>query len=357
MIAMPNRPEIGIQLVTHMVNEYSVSNLVRLAQLAHDSGIDRAWIDDNLRFRNIFVIMSAIASRVPIGIGSAIMVPHFRNPIDTADALCAISELTRGRELCIGIARGSSGLVPYQLKTERPIRFIREYVVLLKSLLEGHEIAVSEFPLLASYFQFREDARFKMAFRKAAPITFYHGCVGAQASKLAGEAMDGILVSGLYVALLKTGRIHEVIDAAKKGLAKSQKKEFHFGCEINISLSDDERAALQGPKVYLAHVIPGSYDKRGLIEPLGIDRNKVEEMKARLAGGTSFEEIAGMISDEDVKKCFIAGTPRQCRDEIMEVVDKTVKLGFDRISFKPGPGPGYEETIKFIGQEVAASYH
>ena len=48
--------EIGIQLVTHIANEYSTSDLVRLARISLENGIDRVWIDDNLRFRNVFVI-------------------------------------------------------------------------------------------------------------------------------------------------------------------------------------------------------------------------------------------------------------------------------------------------------------
>lgn len=343
--------EVGVQLATHLANQYSTPELVNLAKLAHELGIDRAWIDDNLRFRNVFVILSAVASKVTIALGTGIIVPYFRNPIDTADALAAISELTEGRELSIGVARGSTGIVPYQIDTEPPISFMRETVVLLKSLLSGNEISIASFPHLAKYYRFREKARFKLAFRPRSPITFYHGCSGLQAARLAGEVMDGILISGSYVALLRTGRVGEIIEAAALGKKSSPgRNKFVNACEINLSISEDRERALQNPKSYLAHVIPGTYDALGLIESLGIDRKKVDSMKEKSRQGTSFEELAGLISDDDVKKCYIAGSPRECREQLLEVLDQTVKLGFDRVSFKLGPD--YKETIELLGKEI-----
>ncbi|HZW58413.1 MAG TPA: LLM class flavin-dependent oxidoreductase [Nitrososphaerales archaeon] len=344
--------EVGVQLASHLANQHSTAELVRLAQLAHKRGIDRIWIDDNLRFRNVFVLLAAVASVVPANLGTAIIVPYFRNPIDTADAIATISELTEGRELCIGIARGSTGIVPYQINAEAPISFMRETAVLLKALFAGDTIAISDFPHLMKYYEFKEMAKFNLAFPLGSPIRLYHGCSGRRAAKLAGTLMDGILISGLYVALLRTGRARGVIDAAKEGrcLSSSPNSEFHFGCEINLSISEDRDRALSDPKSFLAHVIPGSYDRLGLIEPLGIDRSKVERMKERLLKGASFEELASLISDEDVKKCFIAGTPSECREQLLELLDETVKLGFDRISFKVGPD--YGESIELISREI-----
>ena len=351
---MTYRGEIGVQLASHLANQHSAVELVELARRAHERGIDRVWIDDNLRFRNVFVILAAVASSVPINLGTAIIVPYFRNPIDTADAIATVSELTGGREIFIGMARGSTGIVPYQINAEAPVSFMKETIGLLRMLLAGEAIAISDFPLLTRYYGFRQNARFKMAFPLGSPVKLYHGCSGKRAARLAGKTMDVILISGLYLALLRTGRVSEVLNAATEGRRESahssSPREFHFGCEINLSISEDGDKALQNPKGFLAHVIPGSYDRLGLIEPLGIDRGKVERMKERLAKGASFEDLAALISDEDVRKCFIAGTPRECREQLLEVLDETTKLGFDRISFKLGPD--YGESIDLLGREI-----
>ena len=153
------------------------------------------------------------------------------------------------------------------------------------------------------------------------------------------------MISGLYVALLRTGRVKRIIESAA-----SSSKEFVKACEINISMSKDRERALQDPKAFLTHIIPGSYDALGLIEPLGIDKKKVEILKEKLSRGIAFDELKGMISDDDVKKCYIAGSPSECREQLFDVLDQTAKLGFERICFKLGPD--YKETIELLGDEI-----
>ena len=88
--------ELGLQFVTHLANHYTVPDLVRLARLAMDRGFEQIWVNDNIRYRGQIVVLTAIASTVPIRLGTAIMVPYFHNPLDTADSLAALSELCDG---------------------------------------------------------------------------------------------------------------------------------------------------------------------------------------------------------------------------------------------------------------------
>src|SRR5215831_19246794 len=90
--------ELGLQFTTHIANHYTVPQWIELAELARRNNFDQVWINDNLGCRNVFVILTAIASRVPIKLGTAILVPYFRNPVDTADAFAALSELVDGYE-------------------------------------------------------------------------------------------------------------------------------------------------------------------------------------------------------------------------------------------------------------------
>ena len=98
--------ELGLQFVTHLANHYTVPDLVRLARLAADKGFKQIWVNDNIRYRGQMVVLTAIASHVPIRLGTAIMVPYFHNPLDVADSLAALSEVCQGTEISIGIARG-----------------------------------------------------------------------------------------------------------------------------------------------------------------------------------------------------------------------------------------------------------
>ena len=95
--------DVGLQFTLHIANQYSVPEVIRLAETARDFGFDQVWVNDNLCHRNIFVVLAATAAKVPIRLGTAILVPYFRNPVDLADSIAAITELTDGRELSIRV--------------------------------------------------------------------------------------------------------------------------------------------------------------------------------------------------------------------------------------------------------------
>src|SRR5262245_64511906 len=90
--------ELSLQLTTHSANHYTVPQWVKLAELARENNFDQVWVNDNPGYRNVFVILTAIASRVPIKLRTAILVSYFRNPVDTADAFANRSELVDGHE-------------------------------------------------------------------------------------------------------------------------------------------------------------------------------------------------------------------------------------------------------------------
>src|SRR2546427_11863292 len=113
--------ELGLQFVTHLANHYTVPDLVRLAQFAADKGFRQIWVNDNIRDRGQLVVLTAIASRVPIQLGTAIMVPSFHNPLDVAHCLAALADLCEGRESGVGLARGALGQAPAPAPPLKPL--------------------------------------------------------------------------------------------------------------------------------------------------------------------------------------------------------------------------------------------
>jgi alkanesulfonate monooxygenase SsuD/methylene tetrahydromethanopterin reductase-like flavin-dependent oxidoreductase (luciferase family) len=97
-----------------------VPHWIELAELAHKHNFSQLWVNDNLGHRNVFVILTAIAAKMTIKPGTAILVPYFRNPIDAADALAALSEITGGREISVDIARGNYAQAGNQIQMVKP---------------------------------------------------------------------------------------------------------------------------------------------------------------------------------------------------------------------------------------------
>ena len=101
--------ETGIQFHLPTYAHVPLPHLVELATRAEAKGVDQFWVTDNLRSRQSFVVLAAMASRLKAKLGTAVTVQYFRNPVDLADSIATLSELMDGRELSIGLGRGNPG--------------------------------------------------------------------------------------------------------------------------------------------------------------------------------------------------------------------------------------------------------
>src|SRR5437870_3912606 len=81
------------------------------------------------------VVLTAIASRVPIQLGTAVMVPYFHNPLDVADYLAALAELCEGREIGVGIARSDLDQSPQHVQSLKPLAMVSQTARFLRRAL------------------------------------------------------------------------------------------------------------------------------------------------------------------------------------------------------------------------------
>lgn len=352
------RGEVGLQFTTHIANDYTVPQWVDLAELAYKHKFHQVWVNDNLGYRNVFVILTAIASRVPIKVGTAILVPYFRNPIDTADAFAALSELVGGREISVGIARGDYAQAGNQINLIKPISMVKETVHCIKRLLNGETIHYRDYPVLSSFYQLREKSSMRLRFAPKAPILFYSGGNGPKIMRIAGEFMDGVLIGGFYIPLVKSGKLQQLLQAAEVGKAESNRQtSLKKVCEINISVSNDYERARIFPKRYIAHMLL-VLDALGFsdaeFEALKIDPEAVKTIKAAFALGRTIEDVAPMITDAMVDAGFIAGSPRDCIEKLEEMCSCAQAYGFDQICLAK-LGPDYGEAITILAQDILPS--
>ena len=166
--------ETGIQFHLPTYAHVSLPELINLGKVAKAAGVKQLWVTDNLRSRNAFVVLAAMASNIPIDLGTAVTVQYFRNPVDVADSVAAISEIMDGDELSIGIARGN-GNTPNFVKTPKPLTMAREMAQSLKLLLAGEAVCFGDYPALADYFNFNPTASFRLNFTPKTPIHLYCG--------------------------------------------------------------------------------------------------------------------------------------------------------------------------------------
>jgi alkanesulfonate monooxygenase SsuD/methylene tetrahydromethanopterin reductase-like flavin-dependent oxidoreductase (luciferase family) len=350
--------EVGLQFTTHIANHYTVPQWIELAELAHKRNFDQLWVNDNLGYRNVFVILTAIASRVPIKLGTAILVPYFRNPVDTADAFAALSELVGSREISVGIARGDYAQAGNQINLVKPIGMVKETVHCIKSLFEGKTICYRDYPVLSSFYQLRKDSRMHLRFSPKAPVRFYSGGNGPKIMRIAGQLMDGVLIGGFFIPLVRSGKLRQLLQAAELGGTESNRQtNLRKVCEINVSVSNDYERARIFPKRYIAHMLL-VLDALGFSDAefgaLNIDPEAVKKIKAAFAAGGSIEDVAPMITDAMVDAGFIVGRPRDCVEKLQEMCSYAQDYGFDQICLAK-LGPDYKEAITVLAEEILPS--
>ena len=349
------RGELALKFAIQSAGQYTVPEWVRLARLAHAEGFKQVWVNDNLCQRNIFVVLTAMAAQVPIKLGTSIVVPYFRNPVDIADSLAALSELTAGRELSVGIARGDLARAGEQIDMQKPIAMVRETTLALKALLAGETICFRDYPASAAYHHIFQQQEFRLAFAPAAPVRFYCGGNGPKILKIAGEIMDGALIGNHYIPLVRSGRVDSLLAIARAAAQTKQPGKSLFDiCELDIAVSRDRQRALQFAKPSVAGILLNldymafSDDE---FHALGIAPRLVRSLKEACAGGATVHAASTLIPDDAVTSCFVAGGPEECREQIAALIDQAERLQFGQIAFAK-LGPDYDEAIGLLRHRV-----
>ena len=346
---------LSLQFVTHLANHYTVNRFVELAGLAHERGFQRIWLNDNARYRSQVVVLSAIAARVPIGVGTAVLVPYFHHPVEVVDSLAALSELTEGREVGFGLARGSITQTPQHVTMHRPLALVRELAVFVSRVLAGERVAYDDFPVLCEHYHFNPAGAFQLAFTPRSPVVIYSGGNGPRSLRMGGQVMDGLISSGTFIPMLRAGRLkgmHAMAEAGARGVDPN--KTLRKMVELNVSVSRDRDAALEFPRRQVAHSIP-QWESLGFTPEeyarLGVERKRVLDLKDAFAQGATIEEAAALVNDRMVLSYYVAGTPSEVAGQVVELAGQAQAMGYDEIAFAK-LGPDYEEAIEMLAESV-----
>ncbi len=346
--------EWGIKLALQTAPRYAVPDLVRLTQLAAALGFQQIWVNDNLCQRNVFVVLAAMAA-IPIKLGSSIITPYFRNAVDIADSLAALAELTGGRELSVGIARGDVNYAGQQIEMPKPMAMVRETTIALKSLLGGRSLVFQDFPTAAAYHGMLPQHRFQLAFSPPQNIRFYSGGNGPKILQFAGAFMDGALIGNHYIPLVRSGRLNALLQIERESAQSAQPGKIMFDiAELDISVSRNRQHAMQFARPYAARIIM-ALESMDLtddeIHRLGVEPRLGEKLRKACSGGAKLDDAAAMLPEQAVESCFVVGTPEECRDQLAPLIEAAARYKLGQISFTK-LGPDYNEAINLLRREV-----
>ncbi len=327
---------------------------MRLGHVAHAGGISQLWVTDNLRSRNPYVVLTALAGRVPMKLGSAVTVQYFRSPVDIADSVAAITELMDGREFGLGIARGNRN-TPRFVNVVKPVTMLRETAQSVRRLLDGDAVRFADYPAVASYFNLVPEASFHLNFAPRSPVLLYCGGNGPRALSVGGATMDGIIFGGTFKAVAESPRMDALMQTADRAAAEAGRAPLRKVAEIKLSVASDGRAAREFVKHSVARRIVALREEGygdDHYRNLGIDPSDIDRLQESERRGGDFDLT--LVNGAMIDALFVAGSPAECREKLARVAALAGRHGFQQLMFSE-LGPDLGHGLRLLCDQILPS--
>jgi coenzyme F420-dependent glucose-6-phosphate dehydrogenase len=256
--------------------QFGPSDLVDLAVLADDRGLDSVWVSDHFQpWRDqgghapasLAFLAAAGARTEHVIFGTSVLTPTLRyNPAVIAQTFATLGCLTPGR-IILGVGTGEAmneHAVSGEAFPEFRERYgrLREAIQLIRALWSGDRTTFD-----GTYYR-TVDA--KLYDTPDQPVPIYIAAGGPQMAKYAGRAGDGIICTSGKGMDLYTERL---LPAAAEGRAAAPGPTTAFDrmIEIKLSYDTDPVRALENTRFW-APLSLSAEDKHGLTDSRDIER-------------------------------------------------------------------------------------
>src|SRR5918996_6008157 len=120
---------------------YWIHEMIELARLADETGMESIWMSDHLCFRDsLATSMALLASTGKIKVAPAPMSPYSRHPIISAMSIATMEEFAPARVIASPGTGNAAALREAGIEAPRPLKTMREDVEILRRLLGGETV-------------------------------------------------------------------------------------------------------------------------------------------------------------------------------------------------------------------------
>ena len=293
---------------------YSIQEMIELAELADETGMDSIWMSDHLCFRDsLTTSMALLAKTQKIKVAPAPMSPYSRQPIISAMSIATMEEFAPGRVVATPGTGNAAALKEAGIESPRPLKTMCEYVEILRRLLSGETVNFQ-----GEVFQINGA---KMGFVPSRPIKMYLTAIRSPMLRLGGEIGDGVLLSAGCAPGYIARCVSEIRKGAEKvGISSTDRDVAGF---VTASVSEDPREAIEANKMFLAYIFRNTHHA----ENIRLGGGKVDQEGLAVAvGKRDWDAAKKYITDEVVRAHSVAGTPNECRQQLESFINGRLNL-------------------------------
>jgi 5,10-methylenetetrahydromethanopterin reductase len=316
---------------------------------------DKVWVPDHLTYENVFVILATIISQTAAHVGTSVVQPFSRTPVDLASSFAALAHLAGDRGVTVGIGAGSPS--SDMIRKRNRVGMTRETILFLRAMFAGRKVILNEFPTLTDFFRLDPSAEAFLRLPPGKAPEIFVAAAGPRMLRLAWEIGDGLIVSNLSfpTALVRLGALDTAMTelAAVRGSGKSNSK-FTKVLHLHVSVSRDGGAAKRCAKrMGVGALIRGHLLKQRMLK-LPVPSEIADAVRAAYGRGQNIDDMMDLVSDELLAEVgtVIAGTPAECIAGIDEMLLAAKPYGFDIVDMASPLGPDWDEAIDLICEEI-----
>lgn len=317
---------------------------------------DKIWVPDHLTYENVFVVLAAIISGTTAHVGTSVVHPFSRTPVDLASSFAALAHLAERKStgLTVGIGAGSAS--SNMIRKRKRVAMVRQTVLFLRRMFTGERVKLGDFPELVDFFRLDGSAEARLHLPPENPPEIYIAAAGPRMLELAWELGDGVILSNLSfpTSLVRLGALDLAMAPLNAHRARCGARSFTKVLHLHVSVSRDREAARRCAKTMAGGaLIQGHLLKQRMLKLPFPDRT-AHKILAAHAQGSSPGELIDMLDDDLIAStgAVIAGTPDECIAGIDEMLQAVKPHRFDIVDIASPLGPDWDESIDLICREV-----
>jgi len=325
-----------------------LSKTARIARLAEELGYDSMGLADQRESgeRDVYVALALCAGATEkIRLGPCVSDPYSRCPAIAARAIASLDELSGGRTY-IALGAGGSGFTELGIKQESPNRALRETIKIMRTLFQGRKVFYD-----GKIFQVRGH---DLSFGSRSDLKIYVATRSPRNLKLAGELADGVLIATYATEEQIRWAIEKVEEGAR--IAGRSLHDIDLISWMYTSVSEDRDEAIRNVKPFVLQALcktaPEMYPKFELNEKV----ISILQQMRHLPMSEITRQNPDVLTDRDVERFSLAGTPDDCLRKAEEIRDAGIDQIWIRPFSRPGLFAGVERIIDVFGRKVLRDF-